>query len=181
MKYPNDCIPDKFVCPAQLAILEHAVRVQIYSCIFTLALRLERSEANLVTARKNKHNKTELGTIYDRICIIERNNKNDERSIYHQVRVICVQILKLFKYCESQLNVEIIKYFINWCIKKCNIFYCVASPILEEKFVKKINTIIKNEKNNPVRQELLAITRLQTGISWNQNTNLRKSVCVCIC
>lgn len=171
-----DCFPDLFVDPELCMSVDPEYRRIIYSCIFTLAVRLKRSEANLKTAQAFKVGATELSDVLKELRVIDLDTVDDARSIYYQVHKTCHAILKIFKYCNHKLGTNVVEYFVKYCQKKRNFFYEVASPLFDREFCAQFNTASRAAKKNPERQEYLAISRIANGLSWEQTTQVNKQV-----
>lgn len=156
--------------------VDRDIRENVYTLIFSLAVSLKRTQANLVTAQSYKKSTTELTECLKQLRVIDAKTKNDDRSIYNQIWVTCRALLKIFELLNNKLNVNVVEYFIKYCRKKNNFFFQIAAPIFDQQFCENFNKIVVNNKKNIERQEYLAISRICNGLSWNQTTQINKQV-----
>ena len=163
--------------PETYMTLDHDTQYEINSLIFSLALKLKRTRANLATAQSFKRSKNKLSKICDKLKIIDRDTIDDERSLWYQTRKVCQSLLKIFKHCENELQVNLVEYFLKYCKKHSNFFYETAKPIFDKEFCTNFNKNVLKNKKNPERQEFLAISRIVTGLSHRQNRAVNKQVC----
>ena len=176
MKYTYDCYPQRFINPERLENVDDEDKTIIYSCIFTLAMDLKKNILNLKRAREYKAKSNELDKILRKIKVLDRGCVDDARAIYYKVSITIKAILSIFKYCQKELNVNLVECFLKYCKKQQNFFYEVATPIFDEIFARKFNQNVNDNKKNVDRQEYLAICRIACGITWKQNTSILKQV-----
>ena len=176
MKYVDECFPDRFIDPECYNCVDPDPLYDIYSLIFSLALKLKRSNANLQTARNLKHKANKIVKLCEKLKVIDYNTINDKRSLWYQTSKTCKVLLKIFKHCETELNVNLVQYFVKYCRKRNNFFYEVAKPIFDGDFCEKFNKSVRENKKNSERQEFLAISRVVTGLTKRQNREVNEQV-----
>lgn len=172
-----ECYPDRFINPESCVNWDRDTKYLVFSTIFSLALSLKRAEANLKTARGYKEASTDLIRQLQRLRRLDGFYKDTRKSKYYQIKHICEAILKIFKYCESELKINLVEQFIKYCKKTNNFWYEVATPLFNHEFCQIFNRERLDHKKNSDRQEFQAISRIASGLTFSQNIKLQKQVC----
>ena len=172
----DECFPDRFINPECYNCVAPEPLYNIYSLIFSLAIKLKRSNANLKTARDWKEKSTKIVKLCKELSVIDFDTCDNPRSLWYQTSKTCKVLLKIFKHCENTLQVNLVEYFIKYCRKRKNFFYEVAEPLFDRQFCDKFNESVRKDKRNPERQEFLAISRVVTGLSKRQNREVNEQV-----
>lgn len=130
--------------------------------------------------RKRTSDDTPLGKIFKQLRHLQFEHINNQKSIRLQLNHLSDCIINLFVELSGQLSTCAITYFIKRCKRINNIFYEISNPMYDKDFCDNYNKLIRYDNKSDERQLYLAMCRIQSKLSCQQNINVNKMVCICI-
>ena len=131
---------------------------------------------NYDNSKRNKHKCSELDQLLKKLQIIDLDTVDNKASIYYQLRECFKCILQVFDLLSMKTSCCAITQFIRYCQRRENYWYQVATPLFDDVFCVRYNSCVKAHRYDREHNVELAVSRIASGMSYNQNTRVHKNV-----